>query len=206
VKVAAHREQRELSRSIEPTVKAHMDDGYTRGAAEAGTGSHRRRVALVESHVEAAAPKMFEASTGGVVAKLNALRASIGKQLEKEMLERCLAELRNQYGALWEDLSEAAIDARRALLPKVREALLEAANAVRRLDAVKEAEGEPAAAADGEEDAELVDTTDARLREKRARQSALTIDLEAENFSAQACPGVPHTSSGSGSSLVKSEQ
>eukprot|EP00320_Phaeocystis_rex_P022518 CAMPEP_0119097468 /NCGR_PEP_ID=MMETSP1178-20130426/178128_1 /TAXON_ID=33656 /ORGANISM="unid sp, Strain CCMP2000" /LENGTH=137 /DNA_ID=CAMNT_0007081411 /DNA_START=83 /DNA_END=493 /DNA_ORIENTATION=+ len=51
LKEVANKQQRELSRSMEPLVQSHMSSGYDVANAEAGTGSHRRRVALLEGHV-----------------------------------------------------------------------------------------------------------------------------------------------------------
>ena len=39
-----------------------MIPGYDAATAEAGTGSHRRRVALLEGHVGKSAPEMFGAA------------------------------------------------------------------------------------------------------------------------------------------------
>ena len=47
VKETVAEKQKELSRSIAPQVRAAMLPAYQRGFAEAGTGSHRRRVAVV---------------------------------------------------------------------------------------------------------------------------------------------------------------
>lgn len=46
----ASKQQRELSRSLEPLVQTHMMDGYDVAYAESGTGSHRRRVSKLEEH------------------------------------------------------------------------------------------------------------------------------------------------------------
>ena len=66
LKATAQKQQRDLSRSMEPTVQTQMTPGYTAATAEAGTGSHRRRVAKLEGHIEAEAPKMFAAAIDGV--------------------------------------------------------------------------------------------------------------------------------------------
>ena len=65
VREAAQKQQRELSRGIEPIVQGRMLPGYDTATAEAGTGSHRRRVAILEQHVRAEAPKMFRAAADG---------------------------------------------------------------------------------------------------------------------------------------------
>ena len=45
-------------------------NGYTEATAEAGTGSHRRRVAKPEAHLSNAAPKMFAAATEAVTSQV----------------------------------------------------------------------------------------------------------------------------------------
>ena len=68
-----------------------MSAGYTAATAEAGTGSHRRRVALLEAHVGGHAPKMFTAATDGVVDQMKALARTIGKTLHKDVVEGAAA-------------------------------------------------------------------------------------------------------------------
>ena len=111
----------------------HMTPGYTAATAEAGTGSHRRRVAKLEAHLSSAAPKMFSHATDGVVAKMSELSKTIGKTLEKDVVHGAKASLTTTYSVLWDDVGEKVVAARRALAPKVADILLEAKNAVRRL-------------------------------------------------------------------------
>ena len=76
IKERANKQQRELSRSLEPAVQSAMTPGYAEATAEAGTGSHRRRVEKLERFVEREAPKMFQAATDGVVSKMGEVRPS----------------------------------------------------------------------------------------------------------------------------------
>lgn len=171
LKDAAGKQQRELSRGIEPLVQEKMGPGYVAATAEAGTGSHRRRVDLLERHVRSSAPKMFASASDTIVSKLNEMRAGIGKQLEAGLVDASLKSLRTSCSVVWDEVGEAALAERRRLAPRAREILLQATNAVRRLDA------QPAGAAVGEEDAELVDVTEQARAAKRARQIEETIDL-----------------------------
>jgi hypothetical protein len=40
-----------VNRELVPAVAAAMQEGYTAGYEEKGTGSHRRRTAIIEAHV-----------------------------------------------------------------------------------------------------------------------------------------------------------
>jgi len=205
IKTAAQKQQRDLSRSMEPAVQTEMTPGYDDATAEAGTGSHRRRVAKLEAHVERAAPKMFQTATDGVVSKMQALSDGIGQTLRDDVVQAARAAMRTAYSPLWDEMEEGTVQARRALVPHVAAALLETKNAVRRLVEGGGAEGgrgdrggggdgsggggsgggdggggEGAAdgAADGDEDEELVDVTEQRRQAKRAKQQQEAIELD----------------------------
>jgi len=51
-----------------------MSPGYLAATAEAGPGSHRRRVTFLEGHVAHEAPKMFGAASGSIIEQLTAMR------------------------------------------------------------------------------------------------------------------------------------
>ncbi|KAH8074160.1 hypothetical protein JL720_10714 [Aureococcus anophagefferens] len=98
--------------------QAAMQPGYDRGFVEKGTGSHRRRCAVVESHVTKEARSMFKGAIAPVVARaartrgfggsrpnvvagLAKLRADVGKIL-KDTRAQALDDLRLNYSVLWE--------------------------------------------------------------------------------------------------------
>jgi hypothetical protein len=51
--------QRELSRTVVPLIQTTMTPGYERGFAEKGSGSHARRVAVVEQHLQSNKGSMY---------------------------------------------------------------------------------------------------------------------------------------------------
>jgi len=214
VREAAQKQQRELSRGIEPIVQGRMLPGYDTATAEAGTGSHRRRVAILEQHVRAEAPKMFRAAADGIISKLEEMRDGLGKTLELEVLQRTLSGLRSAYAPAWDEVGESTLQARRKLAPPCREVLIAANDAVRRLEA---APGRSAGAgtnggggggnggdADGgkgsDDDEEVTDVTDAAHAAKRARQAADTIDLD--DLPADDCSAMPDTEQPQGAAPV----
>jgi flagellar biosynthesis/type III secretory pathway protein FliH len=185
IKTAAQKQQRDLSRSMEPTVQTQMTPGYTAATAEAGTGSHRRRVAKLEAHIEAEAPRMFRAATDGVVQQMSGLSGSIGRTLQADVVRAAHTALRTAYCPLWDELADKNVQARRKLVPTCSDVLLETKNAVRRLveggrgggggGGVAQAAG--GHAGEGDDD-DLVDMTDAQQQAKRARQAKETVDID----------------------------
>ena len=135
LKDEANKQQRELSRSMEPLVQTHMVSGYDAANAEAGTGSHRRRVAVLERHVRKEAPKMFDAAAKSIVEKMSTMRKDIGAQLEKDVVLGSLSSLLTAYTPLWDEMGEDCLATRKRMQPKCAELLLEANNAVRRMTA-----------------------------------------------------------------------
>ena len=138
--------------------------------AESGTGSHRRRVALLEGHVRTEAPRMFDAAAKAIVERLTALRKDLGTRLEKEVVEASLGALLTAYAPLWDEMGDECLATRRAMRPKCAELCIEANNAVRRMRAASSGGGGAAAsssAADGadggggndDDDDDLVETT-----------------------------------------------
>ena len=135
LKDAANKQQRELSRSMEPLVQSHMSSGYDRATAEAGTGSHRRRVSLLEGHVRAEAPRMFAAAAKAIVERLTTLRKDIGTQLERDVVQASLGALLTAYAPLWDEMGDDCLATRKRMRPKCAELVIEANNAVRRMRA-----------------------------------------------------------------------
>ena len=198
IKEMAQKQQRELSRSMEPAVQTAMTPGYMEATAEAGTGSHRRRVDKLERFVAKEAPKMFQAATDGVVSKMSELADSIGSTLRKDVVQAAHESLRTAYCPLWDELQDRNVQARRALVPGVQDVLLETRNAVRRL--VDGGNGGAAHGAcdggqmngstadgsgggghdDDDDDDGLVDVTEAERQAKRQRQQANAIELDDE--------------------------
>ena len=179
LKEAANKQQRELSRGIEPVVTENMKPGYSRAYHESGTGSHRRRVDILERHVRSTAPQMFTDASGSIVEQLTKMHKDIGTQLDSQVVQASLSWLHTTCCVVWDELGEHTVAERRRLAPRARQVLVEAINAVRRLDpsaarhdlATIAGEG---AEADGDD---LVDVTDEALAIKRARQRAETIQL-----------------------------
>ena len=198
LKDEANKQQRELSRSMEPLVQTHMVSGYDAANAEAGTGSHRRRVDVLERHVRKEAPKMFDAAAKSIVEKMSAMRKDIGAQLEKDVVLGSLSSLLTAYTPLWDEMGEDCLATRKRMQPKCAELLLEANNAVRRMKAAtssgsggggaasSSAAGGGGGASSGggggdDDDDELVETTDIHQKAKRQKQLEETIDLSADS-------------------------
>ena len=216
IKESAQKQQRDLSRSMEPTVQAAMTPGYTDATAEAGTGSHRRRVAKLEKYVADEAPKMFKQATEGVTGKMSEIASSIGTTLRKDVVQASQASLRTAYCPLWDELGDSSLRARRALAPGVQEVLLETRNAVRRLVEGSTGGGRGGASGGGgaggggggddeEEDEDLVDVTEVEQQAKRARQQAEAIELDDEPLTAEelAENSWPQAGAGGGSGKEK---
>jgi hypothetical protein len=196
VQEATQKAQRDLSREMEPVIASQMAPGYTAATAEAGTGSHRRRVDRIEAHVQKRAPDMFDEAAGGVVSKLDELRTSIGKTLEADVVQGTIGSLTSTYTPLWDEVGEEARVARHKLAPRVREILIEASNAVNRLHrspggatsgGAAASGGSSGAAGDDDDDDDLVDVTEGEAAAKRARQQEAAIDLDDENLGENLC-------------------
>ena len=219
IKESAQKQQRDLSRSMEPTVQTAMTPGYMDATAEAGTGSHRRRVAKLEKYVADEAPKMFKQATDGVTGKMSEIASSIGTTLRKDVVHASQASLRTAYCPLWDELGDSSLRARRALAPGVQEVLLETRNAVRRL--VEGSDGKGGGGRGGasggggagsggggageEDDEEIVDVTEVERQAKRARQQAEAIELDDEPLTAEelAENSWPQAGAGGGSGKEK---
>lgn len=101
VKAQTQEKQRDLSRGITPLVKDKMVPAYERGNAEAGSGSHRRRCAVIEAHVAGHAAAMFDAAVAPAVASLEGLRGGIKQQLEAALVSQAVANLTLHYAVAW---------------------------------------------------------------------------------------------------------
>merc|ERR1719247_2959582 len=108
-------------------VQQHMTTGYDVANAEAGTGSHRRRVAKLEAH------EMFDAAAKAIVERLEGLRKDIGGQLERDVVQASLRTLLTAYTPLWDEFGEGCLEARQRMREKCSEMIIETQNAVRRL-------------------------------------------------------------------------
>ena len=133
LKEAANKQQRDLSRSLEPMVQEHMRSGYQAANAEAGTGSHRRRVDKLEAHIRKEAPKMFDQAAKEIIGKITELRRDIGAQLDKDVVQASLRALLTAYTPLWDEFGPDCLSTRKRLQPKVRDLLIEISNATRRM-------------------------------------------------------------------------
>jgi hypothetical protein len=91
--------QKDLTRSVTPLVKQQMTPGYDRGIAEAGTGSHRRRVDAVEGHLHSCRSTLFEEATRPVTEGLRSLSEELGAVF-RELQNKCVDEMRLTYGCL----------------------------------------------------------------------------------------------------------
>ena len=184
VKTKVQATQRDLSRSVAPTVQAKMSPGYVRGAAECGGGSHRRRVDVVETHLYNIKDTLFQSAVQVVVGSLGALQKDLGKVVDAGLVDKLLVDLRTTYGILWEELTPVMVAARAAMCNTVRDASLEAGAALGRLrrSQAERADGGDGAGGGGggdgggsdggggdDDDDELVDVTSA-VTAKRARE------------------------------------
>ena len=111
---------------------------------------------------------------------------SIGSELQSGLVQGTQSALRTNYTPAWGQVSADTVAVRRRLAPKCKDCLFEAHSAVRRLRAGGSGSGvggggsSSAAGASSsapqqqedeqEEEDEIVDVTDAKMAEKRARQ------------------------------------
>ena len=95
--------QKELSRSIAPGVQTRMKPGYEQAYAEKGTGSHRRRVALLEAYLQTASTEMFMQAVTPVVQALPPLRTEVAAIVSALCVVSTLDDISENYGVLWED-------------------------------------------------------------------------------------------------------
>lgn len=128
-----------------------------------------------------AAPWMFEEAARTIVKQIGVMKRDIGKQLQKEVVATSLDQLLTAYTPLWDEMGDDCLRTRRKLAPKVAGLLIEADNAVRRLEGRRSggvADGAaPSPDEEEQESEDLMDTTEAHMKAKRMRQEEETIDL-----------------------------
>lgn len=80
--------QRELSRTVVPLIQTTMTPGYQAGAAESGTGSGARRVAVVERHLDRSKSSMFTQSVQTTIAELPQMKSAVVSRLREVVFSR----------------------------------------------------------------------------------------------------------------------
>ena len=133
VKEVVQSRQKDLSRSIAPMVQKAMLPGYQKGFAEAGTGSHRRRVSIVEGHIKANAKTMFKDAVEPVMKEMKPLRQGVQTLISSVVLSDTIEEIKTSYGMLWEATTDQSRRARVAMRPKLQLAVSEASTALNQL-------------------------------------------------------------------------
>lgn len=209
-------EQKELSRAIVPSVRDHMRPGYAHGFAEKGTGSHRRRCAIVEGHILKFQKDMFQSAIKPVTAGLEALRGKLRNLATRVLVTDMLRELRLCYSASWDEGGPDSNAARELLRSPVHEAVCEARQALMRLE---EAQGVPRAkigevrgapVETGDDDTELKDVTEEWQQQRAAAVAVIEITEEDDTHAGPWISPVIRTSPGSiaspGSIVVKTEE
>jgi len=158
-----------------------MNSAYTRGANEAGTGSHQRRKDIIESHVRTQCPSMFHEAVAPVTQAVSGMAQEMKAMLTAHCLDQVETQLRVNYCSVWEEATPAALQARQVMQGRLRAAVTQAKGALNRL---LQSQGLPPAmfrvskaGDDDDDDEELVDVTEAVLREKRERAEKACINL-----------------------------
>jgi hypothetical protein len=172
--------QKEASRLLQPTVQSQMQPAYASAAAEAGTGSHRRRCGIMERHVENARVTIFAEAIKPVVASLAALQKALDALLAAE-LAKLPSQLRLQYCSLWDVVDPAGAAARERLRAPMKAVVLEAHRARKRLSAaMAEADADFAGGDDapvGDDDDDVMDVTAAEAAKRKRAMEAERLDL-----------------------------
>ena len=145
---AARTAQRESSRTITPQVKEEMVAGYDAAAAEAGTGSHKRRTAKLEAYVRDKRKTIFAGAAKVVEGKVGEIVPGIKKSISGAA-GTLLPSARVNYSTLWEEPSAQVSAARAALLKDVTPVRLEVQKALWKL---QEAQGETIVRPDVDDD------------------------------------------------------
>lgn len=175
VKAEVQKQQKDLSRSIAPMVQNIMTPGYDMGFAEAGTGSHRRRVAIVEGHLSKQSKTIFAKSISPILEALVPLRTKLRQLLSERCATSICAEATASYSILWEDTTAQQRELRAKMLPKLEMAVGEAQTALSRLLRSQGCSDQDAAVAAGfngndaaEAQCDVMDVTDEMERAQRA--------------------------------------
>ena len=98
--------QRELSRTVVPLIQTTMVPGYDAGTAERGTGSHRRRIDVIETHLDRSKNTMFTKSVGVTVQGLPAMQSAVVEQLQQAAQGGKSAQ-RVAFSSLWDEAASS---------------------------------------------------------------------------------------------------
>ena len=168
--------QRDVNRELVPAVKESMTPAYVKGIAESGTGSHRRRVAIVEDHVEVRREDMFLDAIKPITGSLTAMVKEIGDRARTALRE--LPPVVNvNAGVMWMEDGAAGRAARSRLVAPFNVAACEARRALQQLVESQTGEAPPPAPAtvDEEEADGILDVTAEAMAAKRAAEKASVI-------------------------------
>ena len=94
--------QRELSRTVVPSIQATMVPGYDAGTAERGAGSHRRRIDVIESHIDRHKHTMFTKSVLVTMQGLPEMQSTVVEQLQQAAQGGKSAQ-RVAFSSLWDE-------------------------------------------------------------------------------------------------------
>ncbi|KAJ1493568.1 hypothetical protein T484DRAFT_2738861 [Baffinella frigidus] len=114
------KQQRDISRLIVPAITARMVPGYDKGMHEMGTGSARRRVDIIEKHVDQQKGTMFKDAVEQVGGRIGALLDELSTVLHATS-DQILKDMQVNYSVMWEAeaATPQAILARRAMATKL---------------------------------------------------------------------------------------
>eukprot|EP00040_Diaphanoeca_grandis_P035195 m.220660 g.220660 ORF g.220660 m.220660 type:complete len:926 (+) comp33324_c1_seq1:67-2844(+) len=114
IKAKVEHEQKDLSRSITPSVQTEMGPAYSQAFGEAGTGSHRRRCALMEAFVLNHKEVLFVNSIEPIIVATVPLLKELVRFLEMAEIQY-RQEFSTLCGIFWETPSVESTTARAAL-------------------------------------------------------------------------------------------
>jgi hypothetical protein len=83
-----------------------MVPGYDAGTAERGTGSHRRRIDVIETHLDRSKNTMFTKSVGVTVQGLPAMQSAVVEQLQQAAQGGKSAQ-RVAFSSLWDEAASS---------------------------------------------------------------------------------------------------
>lgn len=107
--------QRDVNRELVPAVQAAYKPGYTRGFAEAGAGSHRRRVDIIEQHVDTHRQELFMEAIKPITGYLTDLVEEVGCRATAA-LAKLPPVVEVNSGVLWIEDGAAGREARARLV------------------------------------------------------------------------------------------
>ena len=189
--------QRDVNRELVPAVQEAMRPGYHLGFAEAGTGSHRRRVNIIETHVDTHRQGMFMQAIKPITGSLNNLVEEVGGRAAAA-LAKLPPIVEVNSGVLWMDGGAAGREARARLVAPFEVAACEGRRALQKLlESQGEAAAAAAAAAGGAEDDDgIEDVTAEAMAARRAEEEASRIDLTDAGGGGGADPKAPPSGEG----------